>query len=220
MMNAPVLQVDQSNHPGNVQVMLECEGPVLLLYTIETGYGPMPFLPCAHLPATGGYTVTGLPNNCWVTLYAVHVDPDDDTDKLSPPSNLERVRTTAKPAYRLTVSRLEQLEHVAGRTNAFSMIMRLVESLGVSKKAFLYRRENFGGTLGYRDVFMGVCKIGDFAYPEDEPNLTISPLFRSDIVTPLDRSPIALHEDWCILLHDLDELVYALNIWQEGQQSI
>jgi hypothetical protein len=198
-------------------VTVQGVGPMLLLYAIDTGEGPLPFLPCAHLPASGTYDVLAMPVGAWISLYAVHADPSDDTVKQSPPSNVVRVRASALPAFRLTVSKREQTEVVLGRTNAFGLTVQLVEGLGLSTKAFLYRRENFGTTPGYRDVFLGVCKPGDLAYPEDEPNVTTSPLFRSDVVSMLDRSPVAISEDWFTLLHDLDELVYTMNLWQEAQ---
>jgi len=217
MLSAPVLQAQQTDRPGVVSATLQGTGPMQLMYAVETGSDALVFVPCGTFEAAGTYDVRGLSARTWLSMYAVCVDDEDETIKLSPPSNLVRVRGTMAPAYRLTASKQEQLELVPGRTNAFGMTVTLVESTGMSVKAFLYRRENFGETPGYRDVFVGVCKPGDFSYPEDEPDLELSPLFRSEVVPLVDRSPVGINEDWFALLYDLDELVHVMELWQEGQ---
>ncbi len=215
MLNAPQLQVESTELDDTVLATVVATGPAMIYYGMDYSYGNITMLPALQVPGSGSYQVLGLPSSAWLSMYAVHVSGGE---QVSPPSQLVRVRTTVAPNKRITVMRSDQTEQVLGRTNAFRMIARVQETVGIEKEVFLYRRELFSSVaLDYRDVFVGLCKPGDFEYPANAPVMSSSPFFRLSYVNMLERNPILLMEDWSLLLCDLDLLTMSMELWEKAQ---
>ena len=211
---APTFHIEPTGNLGEFFVRVEGElRPIRLLYMVDDLEDGANWIPGALFPTPGLYRVGGFDDFVWYTFTVLQVN--NAGDPTSPVALPVKSRSELNlPTFSIDLVRSDSLDFIAGRTNAFRSRIQAWAVRGVDPAIFLYKREAFSTGAVTRDVFVAVCKPGDFAaFPVGDVGSTA--FYRLDYIDLIERAQDHREELWSAVLEDAQELASALELGAE-----